>query len=156
MSLSISKQKLTPQIRLYTNDPERHVVSEYTLEKDEDGELYYQRRPAEEIENDSRQNTSHRLQGNFKHLAFVRYVELWSESLGMDVNNFKRAVNGTEKAVKSFAGILGSQNGKTLQKSGHKWEIISMENLYPETRKLSVEIIENIRKSVRARKIKNA
>ena len=157
-SLSISKQKPTLQIRLYINDSVRHVVNEYTLEKDEDddGELYYQRRPEEEIEKISRKNISELLRDDFKHLAFVRYVELWSESYGMDVKNFKRAVNGTEQVVKSFAGILGSQNGKTFQKSGQKWELISIENLYPKIRKLSVEIIENIRRAVHERKRKNA
>lgn len=155
-SLSILKQKPTLQIRLYINDSAHHVVSEYTLEKEvEDGELYYQHRSTEEIEKISRKNTSELLQDDFKHLAFVRYVELWSESLGMDVKNFKRAVNGTEKVVKSFAGILGSQNGKTFQKSGQKWELVSIENLYPKIKKLSVGIIENIRTAVRERKRRN-
>lgn len=155
-SLSILKQKATLQLRLYRSDPSQPIIYERVIEHDEDGKSYFRDCSLDEIDDTARKMTAVFLLEQFKHLAFVRYVEIWSESLGMDVDHFKRAISGTEKAVKSFAGILGSQNGKTLQKSGQKWELVSMEKLYPEIRKLSVEIIENVRVKVRERKKKNA
>jgi hypothetical protein len=94
------------------------------------------------------------LQNNFKYTAFVRYVQTWRESFGLKVGLFRRAVLGTEKLGRSFAGMLGSQNGTALIKSGQKWEILNENKLYPEIKKMPMAGIENIRAVARARKQK--
>lgn len=107
-----------------------------------------------DLDEKARADVAYFLQNNFKYMAFVRYVQTWRESFGLKVGLFRRAVLGTEKLGRSFAGMLGSRNGSALIKSGQKWEILNENKLYPEIKKMPMAGIENIRAVARARKQK--
>jgi hypothetical protein len=153
-SLSISKQETLLQLRLYRSDPTQPIIYERVIEHDEDGKSYFRDCSLEEIDNTAQTITAGFLQDEFKHLAFVRYVEIWGESLGIDSNKFRRALNATEKLVQSFAGMLGSLNRIAFQKLNQKWKLVDKSKLYPEIRKLSLESINSVRTLVLERKRK--
>ena len=153
MSLSISTQILSLRLRLYKSNPTRPLLYHHTIEQDNNGRrVFRELTTLDEVDEKAQEIVSSFLRENLKHMAFVRYVEAWLESLGMDIEIFKRAISGTEQFGRSFAGMLGSMNGFALTKSGQKWEILDESKLYPEVKKMPKEGIENIRAIARERK----
>ena len=152
-SLLISEQEITIGLRLYQDNPSVPFTYSSAFEQMH-GSKSVRELTLTELDEKAWADVGYFLQNNFKYTAFVRYVQTWRESFGLKVGLFRRAVLGTEKLGRSFAGMLGSQNGTALIKSGQKWEILNENKLYPEIKKMPMAGIENIRAVARARKQK--
>ena len=99
---------------------------------------YYSRDPDKPLspELNTEQTVRDYLREHFKRMAFVRYIEAWSDTAGIKQDKFVRGLNGMESLRRFFVGVIGAMNGKVFQKVNGQWKVTDGSSLYPSIKRM--------------------